>query len=294
MEIPTPLRLPFTDAHISETPKRMNILYVHPPLFGHHLCQLFTIFNQKMRTLLLTFLILLNSHAFSQPLTITKVSDSTYVFTTYQVYKGNLISSNGLIQQTGDGIVLIDTPWDTTQFQPLLDSIDFRFHAPVRLVIATHSHADRTAGLTYYRSKGIPTYSSFATWMICAEHHEPQAEHFFIHDTTFTIGNTSICTFYPGAGHTSDNIVIWLPQKKLLYGGCFIKSTEATDLGNLSDANLGMWPIAVKLVRKQFKHLNYVITGHQSWASKKSLQHTQVLLKRQRKGIPQKNPASDK
>ena len=43
--------------------------------------------------------------------------------------------------------------------------------------------------------------------------------------------------FYPGPGHASDNIVLRFPE--LVYGGCLVKSTEATDLGFTGDADLG-------------------------------------------------------
>lgn len=49
-----------------------------------------------------------------------------------------------------DGVVLFDTPWDTTQFQPLLDSIKLKHDKNVIICIATHAHEDRTGGLEYY------------------------------------------------------------------------------------------------------------------------------------------------
>ncbi|MFX5718714.1 MBL fold metallo-hydrolase, partial [Acinetobacter baumannii] len=75
-------------------------------------------------------------------------------------YKGEKVPANGLYAVTPKGVILIDCPWDTTQFQPLLDSIRAKHDKRVVACIATHSHADRTAGLTYYRAKGIRTYTT--------------------------------------------------------------------------------------------------------------------------------------
>lgn len=227
----------------------------------------------------------------AQNLIISKLNDSSFVYTTFNTYQGDRIPANGLLKITNKSVVMIDTPWDTTQFQPLLDSIENRFHKPVRLVIATHSHEDRTAGLAYYNKKNIPTYTSKATYQLCEEHHAPLASGTFLHDTTFTVDGTLVSTFFPGAGHTPDNILIWFPNDKVLFGGCFVKSTDATDLGNLNDANIGMWPFAINLTREKFKKAKYIVPGHGSWKFNKSLKHTKKLLVQKLKGNYKKNRA---
>lgn len=218
----------------------------------------------------------LNSNA---QLNFQKLTDSTYMYITYHEYKGEKISSNGVLRLTTNGVVMIDTPWDTTQFQPLLDSIQTKFSAKVALVIATHWHEDRSAGLEFYSKQGIPTYSTRATYNLCAENNMPQSEFTFTGDTTFQIGNTTFETYFPGAGHTTDNIVVYFPKDRVLVGGCFIKSVDATDLGNLSDANRGMWPIAVRNLKKKYRKVKIVVPGHSKVDGKKALNHTIQLLR---------------
>lgn len=237
-----------------------------------------------MRTRVFLWLFLLASGANAQ-LDLTKISDSSYIFTTYQTYKQARISSHGLLKLTSTGVVMIDTPWDTTQFQPLLDSVKLKFNLPVVLVLSTHWHEDRTAGLDYYRKKGIATYSTYATKNLCAEHQFPQATYTFEGDTTFHIGNTVFETFYPGAGHSSDNIVVYFPADRLLVGGCFVKSAEAQDLGNLSDANIGMWRVAAKTLINKYPKVKTVIPGHQKITpGKKALKRTLKLAREKYKG----------
>lgn len=237
-----------------------------------------------MRILLFSFVCLLSFSGKTQ-LDFTRISDSSYIFTTYQTYKGTRISSHGLLKSTSKGVIMIDTPWDTTQFQPLLDSVKLKFNQPVVLVLSTHWHEDRTAGLDYYKKKGIATYSTYATKNLCQEHHFPEAQFTFEGDTTFYVGNTVFETFYPGAGHSSDNIVVYFPTDRLLVGGCFVKSTEAADLGNLSDANIGMWRVSAKTLIKKYPKVKTVIPGHQEIASgRKALKHTLSLARKKYKG----------
>src|SRR5690606_2489961 len=117
-------------------------------------------------------------------LEIKHLTGDFYIYTTYHDFEGTPFPSNSMYLITDDGAVLFDTPWDSTQFQPLLDSIRSKHSKEVVLCIATHFHADRTAGLTYYRSKGIETYTSAFTFELSKENGEPTAEHQFSQDTT--------------------------------------------------------------------------------------------------------------
>jgi glyoxylase-like metal-dependent hydrolase (beta-lactamase superfamily II) len=113
---------------------------------------------------------------------------------------------------------------------------------------------------------------------ICREKGEKEAEFTFLRDTTFTVGGVIFQTYYPGEGHTKDNIVIWFPKAKVLYGGCFVKSVESGGLGNLSDADVEAWPRSMRHVMKKFRKPRYVIPGHQWWGDTGALRYTLQLL----------------
>lgn len=212
-------------------------------------------------------------------LKITHLTGDSYVYITYNLWGKQLVPSNSMYLVTTAGVVMFDTPWDTTQFQPLLDSIEARHHKKVILSISTHFHEDRTGGIDFLKAKGIPTWSSRQTYDLCRERGEKQAAFYFTKDTTFRAGDHSFQTCYPGPGHAPDNIVIWIPKEKVLYGGCLIKSTDATSLGNLSDANLQAWPASLHKVMAKYPAPAYVIPGHEGWSNNQSLQHTLQLLK---------------
>jgi glyoxylase-like metal-dependent hydrolase (beta-lactamase superfamily II) len=212
-------------------------------------------------------------------LEINRLTGNFYIYTTYQVYGGAPFPSNSMYVVTDSGVVMIDTPWDEEQTAPLLDSIERRHGKAVVMCISTHSHADRTAGLDVLKARGIRTYSTEHTWRLCREHGEKEAEFHLKADTTFTVGGVSFQTYYPGAGHAPDNIIVWFPKARVLYGGCFVKSTESYGLGNVADANLEQWPIAVRNVMKKFSKPAFIIPGHQDWSSRNSLKHTLKLLK---------------
>jgi beta-lactamase class D/glyoxylase-like metal-dependent hydrolase (beta-lactamase superfamily II) len=217
-----------------------------------------------------------------QKLKITHLKDNYYLYETYNFYKQNRIPATGMYCVTKEGVVMIDSPWDTTQIQPLLDSIHSKHNQKVVLCIATHFHEDRTGCLNYLNSQSIPTFTSKMTYDLCIKNNKPISSNFFMKDTTFQIGGKTFETYYPGAGHTIDNIIVLCNDEKILYGGCFAKSTVHTDLGFIGDADIPEWKHSIEKVMKKFPNPHYVIPGHDSWKSNKSLQHTLKLIRKHR------------
>jgi hypothetical protein len=46
-------------------------------------------------------------------------------------------------------------------------------------------------------------------------------------------------SFFPGAGHTRDNLAVWLPQQRVLFGGCFLKSVTIPGHGTINGDPVG-------------------------------------------------------
>lgn len=224
-------------------------------------------------------------------LEIKQLTGDFYIFTTYQLYKNEPVPANGMYVVTDKGVVLLDGAWDPTQNQPLLDSIEARHHKKVVLEIGTHYHADRSGAFDFLRKKGVKTYSSLKTLELCKQFKEHEAEYVFVHDTTFHVGKLEFETYYAGPGHTRDNIVVWFPKAKVLYGGCLIKSTDSEDLGFTGDADLKQWPETLKKLMARYPNPDYIIPGHGDWTSRRSIIHSLELLQKDeqsRKKTPKK------
>lgn len=212
-------------------------------------------------------------------LSITHLTGDFYIYTTYTLIGGAPFPANGMYVVTKKGVVVIDCPMDTTQFQPLLDSIAQRHHRPVVLNIATHFHSDRTAALDFFKERGIATYTSLRTDELSQQKGMHRAQLLFYQDTTFSVGGITFRIWFPGEGHTRDNIVLWFPRDRVLYAGCLVKSVEATDIGNIADANVAAYPETIRKLRRAYPQAAYVIPGHQGWESLQAPQHTLELLR---------------
>ena len=213
-------------------------------------------------------------------LKISHLTGDFYIYTTYNTYQGSQIPANGMYLLTNNGVLLFDTPWDTTQFQPLLDSIKLRHNKNVTMCIATHWHSDRTEGLEYYKNKGIRTYTTSLTDELSKKNNKKRAEYLIEKDTIFNVGQYTFETYYPGQGHTADNIVIWFDKEKILYGGCLIKGADAENLGYLGDANVTEYFSTLKKVQQKCPNPKFIIISHSEWDNINSLKHSIKLAKK--------------
>ncbi|TAE27798.1 MAG: subclass B1 metallo-beta-lactamase [Cytophagales bacterium] len=229
---------------------------------------------------------LLASFAYAQQppkIKITPLTKGFYIHTTFRTWQGTLVPSNGIIAQTDEGVVLVDTGWDVpddqNQTEQLLDWIEQNLHQPVRMCIVTHFHDDRVGGIATLRKAGVRVVSTPLTAESAAKKGYERPEGILSNDTTLVVGKLPIRCFFPGPGHSFDNIVVYFPTAKLLHGGCFVKSYAAMGLGNLSDANLNEWANSIRRLQRTFPNPKFVIPGHDEWDQISSLENTLRLLK---------------
>ena len=87
-------------------------------------------------------------------------------------------------------------------------------------------------------------------------------------------GDEIVQVYYPGPSHSPDNIVVYFPSRKLLFGTCMIIGGDK--VGNTSDADLETWPESVRdLARFDF---DVLVPGHGDRLDPGLLDHTIDLL----------------
>lgn len=193
---------------------------------------------------------------------IAKISECAFVYTYKMPIAGNY-SANGMFYISQNKAVLIDTPGDDNLTDSLINAIKVKFNVSIEAVIITHWHmGDRLGGLNAAHKLGIKSYSSALTIDEAKKRNLPVPKTGFTKSLTLNIGGKKVECFYPGAGHTIDNSVVWFPSDKILFGGCLIKDSKATNLGNKDDADLKAWPETIKQVQKKFSRAKIIIPGH--------------------------------
>lgn len=186
------------------------------------------------------------------------------------------VPSNGLVVVGAQGALLIDTPWTRPQTRRLLKWVRGSLGTEVTEVVVTHWHADRIGGIDELSHATV--HALAATSALAARHGHRFASVALPPEVSLALAGQRVETFFPGAGHTEDNLVVWLPAWHLLFGGCFLKSAQATGLGNVEDADVQSWRTAVAKVAARYPQARTVVPGHGEPGGPALLAHTAALI----------------
>lgn len=216
----------------------------------------------------------------SKDIQVAKLSDKAYLYTAWaDMGSWGRVGSNGLIIVNKGDAFLVDTPVDEAETIQLVDWIESALKAKVVGFVPGHWHDDCVGGLDYLNKQSVKTYANKLTNQILKEKGEPQAKYSFTDSTTLTLNGLAIECHYLGGGHATDNIVVWLPSEKILFGGCMLKDCKTTGLGNTSDAApLQEWLKTVCAVEAHFPQAKIVIPGHGQVGGMEVVKHTVDVL----------------
>lgn len=191
---------------------------------------------------------------------------------------GQGIPANGMIVRTPRGLLLVDTGWTEGQTDRLVAWAERTLGAFVVQAVVTHSHGDRTGGLPALTRRGIPVAALDRTIEKLRGDVERRPRVLLTAAAPVHSDPLGFEAFFPGAGHAADNIVLWFPAERIVFGGCLVKSETAGDLGNTADADLDSWPRAIQAVLHRYPGAVMVVPGHGMVGGPAALTHTLELL----------------
>ncbi len=207
-----------------------------------------------------------------------KVNERIWVHKTYMKINGADTPSNGLIAITSDGLFLVDTPWTNGQTNVLLKLAKDVFKQDITTAVITHAHADRIGGIDTLIKNDIEVRCTDLTAKEAEKNGFTKPDTIIGTETDFSVGDVDIETYYPGKGHSPDNITVWFPQYKVLFGGCLLKSLDAKDRGSVTDADIGQWSISIARLKDKYPKAEVVIPGHGQWDGPDIFKHTLELV----------------
>ncbi|MBR8534344.1 subclass B1 metallo-beta-lactamase [Carboxylicivirga sediminis] len=220
----------------------------------------------------------------NEDLELIHLQDSVFVHVSWvnsETY--GRFSCNGIVIVRNSEAVLIDTPMSNEQTKQLCDYLVEHFKVTIRALIAGHYHDDCIGGLEYLHSIGARSLACQLTIDKCEEEGLAIPKIAFDKEYDCLFNNELIeCRFF-GPGHSFDNITVWLPQQKILFGGCLIKSAQSKGLGNLSDANIDEWSTTIEKIQYAYPDAKLIVPGHGQIGNSQLLSHTITLIKKQKK-----------
>jgi glyoxylase-like metal-dependent hydrolase (beta-lactamase superfamily II) len=142
---------------------------------------------------------------------------------------------------TRAGIVAIDAGASPQEGERLLRTIRTVTRQPVRWLVLTHHHPDHHFGAVAFRRAGAkvmahPDRRTFASeagddalvssWIgvvgqdaMRGFEYADAPDRPVEHADTLRLGGRTIVVLWPGAAHTAGDLVVWLPQERVLFAG---------------------------------------------------------------------------
>ena len=210
---------------------------------------------------------------------LIQIADSFFVHTTwFDSPDFGRYPSNGLIYIKNSRALMIDTPVNNELTAQLYRYLTDSMKICVQKIIVGHFHDDCLGGLSYLHEQGLESYGGELTKQKCIELNLPQPENTFSDELIMDFEGKRIICRYFGGGHTIDNIVVYFPEDKILFGGCLIKSMGSKNLGNLQDAVVDEWDKTILKIKDEFKDIKLVIPGHGPYGGTELMDHTLKLV----------------
>ena len=205
---------------------------------------------------------------------IVKVSPNTYKHTSYLKTEdfGN-VPCNGMIVINNGEAIIFDTPTTNKASKELIKWVKDSLNCTIKAIVPTHFHLDCIGGLPEFHKKDIPSYANLLTTELIDKTNHSLPQNSFNKEKVFFVGDKKVIARFFGEGHTKDNIIAYYPDEGVLFGGCLIKTLNASK-GNLNDANTNDWSSTVKKIKQSYPDIKTVIPGHGNSGDIKLLDYT--------------------
>jgi glyoxylase-like metal-dependent hydrolase (beta-lactamase superfamily II) len=171
--------------------------------------------------------------------------------------------SNAAFVVTPEGVLVVDALGSPALALELLGEIRRITPAPVRYVVVTHYHADHIYGLQSFKDAGatiiaqrdgqVYLNSDTAQLRLAASREElapavdddtrlVAADRWIDRPTTLQVGGIDFLLQPAGPAHTPEDLVVWVPQLKLLFAGDLVFRGRIPFVGQ---ADSGRWIAAL-------------------------------------------------
>lgn len=216
----------------------------------------------------------------SPDLSVRELAPGVWLHTSWADVPGfGRVPANGLVVVSDGEAAMVNTPWDDALTARLMDWMSSSLGVRTTTVIPTHAHNDNLGGLAEAHRRGARSIAMEATRELARAGGNPVPLQGFTALAELPVGSRTLELRFSGGGHTRDNIVVWLQDAGLLFGGCLVKSGDATGLGYTGEADLPDWPGTIRTVMDLYPGARVVVPGHGAPGGQELLTHTLDLLR---------------
>jgi glyoxylase-like metal-dependent hydrolase (beta-lactamase superfamily II) len=229
------------------------------------------------RILPLTFFSLLAvpMRAESRVTTVDRIADGVWMAQTDQGVNAGWFL-------VGDEVVAVDTGSDAETGKALLQKIAETAGRPVRFLIITHAHGDHAGGIGPFVAAGAT--------VLCQENAAPPVSQLVasegksrsglmaIFDGLGLVGGTRrVAIYYMGPAHSRGDLVVFLPDDKVLFPGDVVSTTKAPYMQSADVDPSGWESLLTRLLQID---ADRVAPGHGAAGKKESIAATLAYVRK--------------
>jgi len=231
-------------------------------------------------------------------LTIKEIGNGAFVVTHSFPWPANSL----LVEMANSDLVIVGSTYTPEAMSSLLDWADAHFGLRRIVAINTGYHVDNLGGNAALVKRGVPIYGATETAELLQRRGERTRKvvlglitdkassvyqahaHMVLRPPTrmfalpeglhLRFGSEEVVVFWPGPSQAPDKVVVYFPERRLLFGGCMILGGDK--VGNVADADMSNWPDAVRALARF--PADVVVPGHGERLDPQLVQHTLDLL----------------
>jgi metallo-beta-lactamase class B len=183
-------------------------------------------------------------------------------------------AENAMVYVGRDHVTVIGATWSPETAALLVAEIKKVTSKPVTEVVLQNHDLDRTGGNATFKQIGAKIIAIQATSDLLAKEGKGQIADtrkfapdypdvpIVLPDTIvgndFTLQDGAVRGLWLGASHKPDDIFVWFPNEKVLYGGCALKPF----LGNTVGADLAEYPKTLAKLKALKLPIETIVAGH--------------------------------
>jgi cyclase len=206
---------------------------------------------------------------------VEKVADGVWMATTDQ-------TSNVGWFLVGDEVVVVDAGADAATGKALLEKIQETAGKPVRYLIITHAHGDHAGGTGVFVAAGADVISSEGSAPglapLVSGASKGKSGLLALSERLVLFGNTRrVAIYFLGAAHTAGDIVVLLPDEKVLFSGDVALSKRAPYMQSPDVDPKGWENILARLAKLDIEK---IVPGHGTLGTRQAIADTYGYVKK--------------
>ena len=222
--------------------------------------------------------LVLAAAALAPDLRVEPLAEGVWLHVSTYELDGQPVEANGLVIEADGSAFLVDVTWTEDQAEALYAWIMERGLVLEGAVI-THGHRDRGGGLPALQLHGVSSWSLPRTADDLDGQGFGRPDRTFDHEKPKRLFDGRLEAVFPGKGHSRDNLVVWIPGQRVLFGGCLVRSEAATSIGETRGSVLSRWEQTVRAVESGFPEAGIIVPGHGEPGGPELLRHTAELAR---------------